>query len=82
MMLSVSAAAGADKFLYVRQQGITAAVGILLLVGISRLNYRRLGAGSIVFLALLVLSLLLVHVPSLSASEGGSSSWIPLGPSP
>jgi cell division protein FtsW len=80
MMLSVSAAAGADKFLYVRQQGITAAVGILLLVGISRLNYRRLGAGSIVFLALLVLSLLLVHVPSLSASEGGSASWIPLGP--
>lgn len=83
MMLSVSAAAteaGGDRFVYIRQQGITAVVGLLLLVGISRINYRRMGTASMVFLGMLVLSLLLVHVPSLSASEGGSASWIPLGP--
>ncbi len=83
MMLSVSTAAtqtGGDKFLYIRQQGITAVIGLLLLFGISRANYRRMGVASIVFLAILVLSLLLVHVPSLSATEGGSASWIPLGP--
>lgn len=83
MMLSVSAAAteaGADRFLYIRQQGITAVVGLLLLVGISRINYRRMGIASMIILGMLVLSLLVVHVPSLSASEGGSASWIPLGP--
>lgn len=83
MMLSVSTAAteaGGDKFVYVRQQGITAVIGLLLMLVISRLNYRRMGAWSMVFLALVVLSLLLVHVPGLSASEGGSASWIPLGP--
>ncbi len=83
MMLSVSAAAteaGGDKFVYIRQQGMTAVVGLLLMLVISRLNYRRMGVWSMVFLALVVFSLLLVHVPSLSASEGGSASWIPLGP--
>ena len=53
MMLSVSTAAteaGGDKFVYVRQQGITAVIGLLLMLVISRLDYRRMGAWSMVFL--------------------------------
>jgi cell division protein FtsW len=83
MMLSVSVAstaAGSDKFLYVRQHGITAAVGLAALLLVSRIDYRKMRAFSVIALAVVTLSLLVVHVPGLSRSEGGSASWIPLGP--
>jgi cell division protein FtsW len=81
MMLSVSTAVtSGDKFGYLRNQGITAAVGVCLLVLVSRIDYRRLRTWSVVFLAFVVFSLLVVHVPGVAQSEGGSASWIPLGP--
>jgi cell division protein FtsW len=81
MMLSVSTAiTGGDKFGYLRNQSITAAVGVCALLLLSRADYRRLRGLSVVFLAVAVLSLLLVHVPGVARSEGGSASWIPLGP--
>jgi len=83
MMLSVSVAttvAGGDKFVYVRQQGVTAAVGLVALLLFTRVDYRKMRAFSVIFLALVALSLVVVHIPGASRSEGGSSSWIPLGP--
>jgi cell division protein FtsW len=84
MILSVStvgAVSGGNRFAnMLRDQGIAAAVGLVLLFGISRLDYRRLRVPSILFLGAALVSLLLVHVPRLSESEGGSASWIPLGP--
>ncbi len=81
MMLSVSTAVtSADKFAYLRNQGITAAVGVCALVALSRVDYRRLRTWSVVFLFVVGASLLLVHVPGVARSEGGSASWIPLGP--
>jgi cell division protein FtsW len=83
MMLSVSVAttvAGGDKLVYVRQQGITAAVGLLLLIGIARVDYRRLRVPSILFLGAIMVALVAVHVPGVARSVGGSTSFIPLGP--
>jgi cell division protein FtsW len=81
MLLSVSTAAtSGDKFGYLRNQGITAAVGVCALLLLSRADYRRMRTWSVAFLALVVFSLLLVHVPGVARSEGGSASWIPLGP--
>jgi cell division protein FtsW len=81
MMLSVSTAVtSGDRFSYLRDQGITAAAGVCALVLLSRVDYRRLRSWSVAFLALAVLSLLLVHVPGVAQSAGGSASWIPLGP--
>jgi len=85
MMLSVSVTTvvtpGEDRFAYVREQGLTALVGVALLVLISRLDYRRwLRGASIAALAVSILSLLVVHIPGMSQSEGGATSWIPLGP--
>ncbi|MFH0916755.1 MAG: putative lipid II flippase FtsW [bacterium] len=83
MMLSVSVATavtGGDKFAYIRQQGITAGVGLLLLLGISRFDYRRIRMPSVFFVIAVMFSLLLIHLPGVSQSEGGSASWIPLGP--
>ena len=81
MMLSVSTAVtSGDKFGYLRNQGITAAVGVCALLLLSRADHRRLRSWSVAFMALVVFSLLLVHVPGVARSEGGSASWIPLGP--
>lgn len=83
MVLSVSVAEalnGGDKFVYVRPQGIAAAVGLVLLVLLSRLDYTKLRAPSVLFLASVALILLLVHLPQFSYTEGGSSSWFKLGP--
>lgn len=83
MMLSVSVATaltGGDKFIYIRQQGIAAAAGLLLLVAISRVDYRRLRVPSILLLAVTMLSLVAIHVPGVSRSAGGAASYIPLGP--
>ncbi|MCL5734136.1 MAG: putative lipid II flippase FtsW [Actinobacteria bacterium] len=85
MMLSVSAAGAltlpsGDKFLYVKQQGITAIAAIVGLLIVSRIDYRKLRGLSVVFLALIAAVLLLMHIPGVSRSEGGASSYIPLGP--
>jgi len=83
MVLSVSMAEalhGGDKFVYVRPQAIAAGIGLVALVGLSRVDYSRLRAPSVMFLAVSAVLLLLVHVPGLGHSEGGSSSWLKLGP--
>ncbi len=81
MMLSVSTAVtSGDKFGYLRNQGITAAVGVCAILLLSRIDYRRFRSWSVAFLAFIVLSLLLLHVPGVARSEGGSASYIPLGP--
>ena len=84
-MLSVSLATtiarpGADSLLYLKQQGMTAALGIVLLLIISRLDYRTWGRISLVALGAIILSLLLIHLPGLGRSAHGSARWIPLGP--
>jgi cell division protein FtsW len=81
MMLSVSTAVtSGDRFVYLRNQGITAAIGVCLLILLSRIDYRRLRSWSVAILGLVLGALFLVHVPGIAQSEGGSSSWIPLGP--
>ena len=85
MMLSVSLAtafarAGADKFVYLKQQAVVAGLGLVLMLIISRLDYRKWGKISVVGLGAIVLSLLAIHLPALSRSANGSARWIPLGP--
>jgi cell division protein FtsW len=83
MMLSVSVATavtGGDKFVYVRQQGITALVGLALLIAVSRVDYRKARVPSVLLVAASMFTLVAIHIPGMSQSEGGSASWIPLGP--
>lgn len=81
MMLSVSTAVtGTDRFFYLRNQGITAVFGICALFLLSRVDHGRLRPWSVATLALVMGALFLVHVPGVAQSEGGSASWIPLGP--
>ncbi len=81
MMLSVSTAVtGGEKYSYLQNQAITVAIGVCALVILSRLDYQRLRAWAVAFLAVVGFTLLLVHVPGVAESEGGSASWIPIGP--
>lgn len=83
MVLSVSVAEGVlgrDKLVYFRPQALTALGGLGMLFVLSRADYRKLRALSLVFAGLMLLLLLLVHFPEWSRSEGGASSWLQLGP--
>ena len=81
MMLSVSTAVtSGDKFAYLRNQGITAAVGVVMLVVLTRIDHERLRKWSVLFLGAVVLSLLLVHIPGVARVQGGAASYIPIGP--
>jgi cell division protein FtsW len=85
MMLSVSMTTavnpGGDRFGYVRDQGLTAVVGLVLMFMLARTDYRRwLRGGAVAALAVAVFALLAIHIPGVSESEGGAASWIPLGP--
>lgn len=83
MLLSVSTAVSPQdggKFTYVKQQGIAALVGLACLAVAMRLNYRRLKRWLWLVASVAALLLVLVHVPSLGQSRGGSTSWLALGP--
>jgi cell division protein FtsW len=81
MLLSVSTAvAKGDKFIWVKNQGITAVVGVAVLMVLAWVDYRRLRAISVVLLGVTIFSLFLVHVPHVARVEGGAGSYIPIGP--
>ena len=85
MVLSVSVAtafarANGDKFLYIKEQAVTAAIGLALMFVVSRIDYRKWRQISVLLLGVIVLSLLVMHVPGVSHRAGGSASWIPIGP--
>jgi cell division protein FtsW len=83
MVLSVSLAGaveGGDKYGLVRTQGIAAVMGLVLLIVLSRVDYRKLAGPSVVFLALVGGLLLLVHIPPFGRTVGGASSYFKLGP--
>lgn len=85
MILSVSVSKavtpGGSTFDYVRDQGITAIIGVLLMILISILDYRRwVRIVSVIALVGGILFLLAMNIPGVSTEEKGSSSWIILGP--
>jgi cell division protein FtsW len=83
MVLSVSVAqavSGGSKYMYLRPQAIAAVVGLVLLVVLARLDYRKVRPASVVFFGGVLLFLFLVHVPGLGQTAGGASSYFKLGP--
>jgi cell division protein FtsW len=81
MMLSVSTAVtSGDKFSFVRNQGITAAFGIGLLLVLAFTDYTKLRKWFVVFVVLVIASLFVVHFPGVAKVEGGARSYIPIGP--
>jgi rod shape determining protein RodA len=65
-----------DPSYYVKRQGVYAAVGLLLMYGVSRLDYSRLREWRYPLYGLLIVSLL--GVLGLAKATRGAKSWIPL----
>ena len=81
MMLSLSPSIEAAEGRYglLKDQAVALGVGLILLVIAWRLDYRRLRKLSLVAFGVILLSLLLVHIPGVAMSKGGSRSWIGVG---
>ncbi|MCZ7661688.1 MAG: putative lipid II flippase FtsW [Thermoleophilia bacterium] len=84
MVFSVSTAAGffrddGDGLIYVRQQGVAALLGLVLMVALSRIDYRRLRPLAMVALIVMLGLLVAVHVPGVGRGAKGATRWIALG---
>jgi cell division protein FtsW len=71
-----------DTFAIVGPQILWAALGIVAMVAMMRLDYRWLRVASIPLFAIGVLGLVLVFIPAINIEVGGSARWLKIGPLP
>lgn len=71
-----------DPFATVAPQIQWAALGIVAMVAMTRVDYRYLRLVSIPILVVSIVLLILVFVPNLNVVVGGSARWLRLGPLP
>lgn len=83
MVYSASAFIAADQYKnalhHVTRQGVAAGLGLLFLVVLARLPYKRLRAWSSTLWVLTTASLLLVWVPGVGHAANGSARWFGVG---
>lgn len=84
MVLSASAVTGLDDagspWYYLQRQGMWAAIGIVVMLVVMRLDYRDLAKMSPVMLVGTVVLLLLVLIPSVGVTANGARRWLAFGP--
>lgn len=71
-----------DANYFVARQAIWAAIGICLLVGLMRFDYRRLRAWSPLLMLAAIVLLAAVLVPGIGVERNGAQRWIAFGPLP
>jgi cell division protein FtsW len=71
-----------DTFAIVGPQIQWAILGLVVMVGMMRVDYRYLRLASVPFFAVAVVLLVLVFVPQLNIVVGGSARWLRIGPLP
>ncbi len=69
------------SFHYLKNQILTAALGIVTMVTFAKINYMRMRRFAIPLLCLSFILLLLVFVPHIGISAGGARRWLRLWPS-
>lgn len=72
----------ADTFAIVGPQIVWAAIGMVAMVVMMRVDYRWLRLASVPLFLIAVVGLLLVFVPALNVVIGGSARWLKIGPLP
>ncbi|HEU5002809.1 MAG TPA: putative lipid II flippase FtsW [Actinomycetota bacterium] len=84
MVLSASSVesftAYGSSFLYFRKQLLGAAIGVVVMAVVARLDYRRLRALARPLFWVTLAALLAALVPGIGISGGGSSRWLGFGP--
>lgn len=69
-----------DKFYYLRFQALWLGIGLFLLFLTSKIDYRRFLGLSPIFMAVALVSLVLVLLPDFGIKVLGARRWINLGP--
>jgi cell division protein FtsW len=86
MVYSSSFALGLEAFndanYFVLRQVMWAAIGIVLLLTLMRMDYRWLSAISPLLMLVAIVTLVAVLVPGLGVERNGASRWIAMGPLP
>jgi cell division protein FtsW len=72
----------ADPFAIVGPQILWAALGMVALVVMMRVDYRWLRVASVPLFLAGVVGLLLVFIPAINVEVGGSARWLKIGPLP
>src|SRR6266508_4506553 len=84
MVLSASSVAAfartGDSYTYLKRQAIWAGAGVILMLAVSRVDYRRWRRLALPLLALSLVLLLVVLVHPAAVRAFGSTRWIRLGP--
>ncbi len=84
MILSASSVSSfatyGSSFLYFKKQVLWAAIGVVAFFGFARFDYRRLRGISFLLFAAALAMLVMVMIPGLGVTAGGSARWIGLGP--
>jgi len=71
-----------DANYFVARQAVWAALGVVLLVALMRLDYGRLRSVSPLLMLAAIVGLVAVLVPGLGLERNGAQRWIALGPLP
>jgi cell division protein FtsW len=86
MVYSSSFAVGLEAFgdanYFVTRQVMWAALGMLLLLGLMRIDYRWLSSISPLLMLVAIVSLAAVLVPGIGIERNGASRWLAIGPLP
>ncbi len=68
-----------DSFHYLKLQGYWIIMGVIGMIILSFFNYKNLYLISFPFLAVVMILLMVVLIPSIGHTAGGAQSWIDLG---
>jgi len=68
-----------DPYKFVKNQGIFFIVGVLLMLIISRINYRKYYDKANILLVSCIILLILVLIPGIGTVRNGSRSWFGIG---
>jgi cell division protein FtsW len=79
---AVGLLAFSDANYFVARQAMWAAIGIVLLVVLMRMDYRWLRSVSPLLMLVAIVGLLAVLVPGIGLERNGAQRWIALGPLP
>ena len=71
-----------DANYFVARQAVWAAIGVVLLIALMRIDYHWLRATSPLFMLAALVALMAVLVPGLGVERGGAQRWLSLGPLP
>ncbi|MDO5334902.1 MAG: rod shape-determining protein RodA [Coriobacteriia bacterium] len=81
LLVQLSATSADADYSFARQlSGVL--IGLVLAIGISRLDYHVLSGYTTLFLILIVVLLISPHLPFIGVTNKGATSWIKIGPLP